>query len=72
MVCTTNANESLNAKLRRSVRSGGHFPSDEAVLKLIWLQLREITQKCQMPARGWAAAKARFAVVFGDRFEFNR
>ncbi len=72
MIYTTNAIESLNAKLRRSVRSRGHFPSDEAALKLIWLQLREITQKWTMPAREWAAAKAQFAVVFGDRFEVNR
>jgi putative transposase len=72
MIYTTNAIESLNAKLRRSVRSRGHFPSDEAAMKLIWLQLREITQKWKMPAREWAAAKAQFAVVFGDRFEVNR
>jgi putative transposase len=72
MIYTTNAIESLNAKLRRSVRSRGHCPSDEAAMKLIWLQLREITQKWKMPAREWAAAKAQFAVVFGDRFEVNR
>jgi putative transposase len=72
MIYTTNAIESLNAKLRRSVRSRGHFPSDEAAMKLIWLQLREITQRWKMPAREWAAAKAQFAVVFGDRFEVNR
>jgi putative transposase len=72
MVYTTNAIESLNAKLRRSVRSRGHFPSDEAAMKLIWLQLREIIQKWKMPPREWAAAKAQFAVVFGDRFEVNR
>ena len=45
MIYTTNAIESLNAKLRRSVRIRGHFPNDEAAMKLIWLQLREITQK---------------------------
>ena len=72
MIYTTNAIESLNAKLRRSVRSRGHFPSDEAAMKLIWLQLREITQRWKMPPREWAAAKAQFAVVFGDRFEVNR
>jgi putative transposase len=72
MIYTTNAIESLNAKLRRSVRSRGHFPSDEAAMKLIWLQLREITQKWKMPPREWAAAKAQFAVVFGGRFEVNR
>jgi putative transposase len=72
MIYTTNAIESLNAKLRRSVRIRGHFPNDEAAMKLIWLQLREITQKWKMPPHEWAAAKAQFAVVFGDRFEVNR
>jgi putative transposase len=72
MIYTTNAIESLNAKLRRSVRIRGHFPNDEAAMKLIWLQLREITQMWKMPPRKWAAAKAQFAVVFGDRFEVNR
>jgi putative transposase len=69
MIYTTNAIESLNAKLRRSVRIRGHFPSDEAAMKLIWLQLREITKNWKMPPREWSAAKAQFAVVFGDRFE---
>ncbi len=72
MIYTTNAIESLNAKLRRSVRIRGHFPTDEAAMKLIWLQLREITKNWKMPPREWSAAKAQFAVVFGDRFEVNR
>jgi len=49
MIYTTNAIESLNAKLGRSVRIRGHFRNDEAAMKLIWLQLREITQKWKMP-----------------------
>jgi putative transposase len=72
MIYTTNAIESLNATLRRSVRIRGHFPNDEAAMKLIWLQLREITKNWKMPPREWSAAKAQFAVVFGDRFEVNR
>ena len=72
MIYTTNSIESLNAKLRRSVRIRGHFPNDEAAMKLIWLQLREITKNWKMPPREWGAAKAQFAVVFGDRFEVNR
>lgn len=71
MIYTTNAIESLNSTLRRSVRARGHFPSDEAATKLIWLQLREITKKWKMPAREWSAPKAQFAVVFGDRFQVN-
>ncbi len=72
MVYTTNAIESLNSTLRRAVRTRGHFPNDEAAMKLIWLQLREITKNWKMPPREWSAAKAQFAVVFGDRFEVNR
>lgn len=71
MIYTTNAIESLNAKLRRSVRIRGHFPNDEAAMKLIWMQLREITKNWKMPPREWSAAKAQFAVVFGDRFEIR-
>ena len=44
MIYTTNTIESLNSQLRRSVRTRGHFPNDEAAMKLIWLQLREITK----------------------------
>jgi len=41
------------------------------VRKLIWLQLREITQKWKMPPRDWSDVKVQL-VVFGDRFEVNR
>ncbi len=71
MMYTTNAIESLNSTLRRSVRARGHFPSDEAATKLIWLQLREVSKNWKMPAREWHAAKAQFALLFGDRFEMN-
>ena len=71
MMYTTNAIESLNSTLRRSVRTRGHFPSDEAAMKLIWLQLREVTKNWKMPAREWHTAKAQFALLFGDRFEMN-
>ena len=61
-----------NSKIRRSVRARGHFPSDEAAMKLIWLQLREVTKDWKMPAREWHAARAQFALLFADRFEmFN-
>ncbi|MGA8041786.1 MAG: IS256 family transposase [Terracidiphilus sp.] len=69
MIYTTNAIEALNSRIRRSVRARGHFPSDEAAMKLIWLQLREVTKEWKMPAREWHAARAQFALLFGDRFE---
>jgi putative transposase len=65
---TTNAIEALNAKLRRAVRARGHFPTDEAVLKLLFLVLNLAAKEWRMPAREWTAAKAQFAILFEDRF----
>lgn len=65
---TTNAIESLNAKLRRAVRARGHFPTDEAAMKLIFLVLNRTEKQWTMPAREWVMAKAQFAVLFEERF----
>jgi putative transposase len=68
LVYTTNAIEALNAKLRRAVRARGHFPSDEAAMKLLFLVLNRAEREWRMPPREWAMAKAQFAVLFGERF----
>jgi putative transposase len=68
LIYTTNAIESLNAKICRAVRTRGHFPSDESAMKLVFLVLRLVAEKWSMPAREWMAAKAQFAIVFEDRF----
>ena len=68
IVYTTNAIEALNAKLRRAVRARGHFPNDEAALKLLFLVLNLAAKEWRMPAREWIAAKAQFAILFEDRF----
>jgi putative transposase len=65
---TTNAIEALNSKLRRAVRARGHFPTDEAALKLLFLVLNRAEKEWTMPAREWCMAKAQFAVLFGERF----
>ena len=65
---TTNAIEALNAKLRRAVRARGHFPSDEAATKLLFLVLNCSEKEWIMPPREWAMAKSQFAVLFGERF----
>ena len=65
---TTNAIESLNAKLRRAVRARGHFPNDDAALKLLFLVLNRAEKEWTMPAREWCMAKAQFAIIFGERF----
>lgn len=68
IIYTTNAIESLNAKLRRAVRSRGHFPTDEAALKLLFLVLNLAVKEWKMPPREWAMAKAQLAILFEDRF----
>lgn len=68
IIYTTNAIEALNAKLRRAVRARGHFPNDEAALKLLFLVLNRAEKEWKMPPREWAMAKAQFAVLFGERF----
>jgi putative transposase len=72
IIYTTNAIESLNSRVRRSVRARGHFPTDEAAAKLIWLVLREIARDWKMPPITWHAARAQFAILFGDRFDMTR
>jgi putative transposase len=68
IIYTTNAIEALNAKIRRAVKIRGHFPTDEAATKLIYLVLRDVTQEWKMPAREWTEAKSQFAIQFGERF----
>ncbi|KXV73618.1 transposase [Acetobacter malorum] len=68
LIYTTNAIEALNAKLRRAVRARGHFPNDDAALKLLFLALNRAEKAWIMPPREWSMAKAQFAIFFGDRF----
>ena len=68
IIYTTNAIEALNSKLRRAVRARGHFPSEEAATKLLYLILNRTEKEWTMPPREWSMAKAQFAVMFGERF----
>jgi transposase-like protein len=68
MIYTTNAIESLHMQLRKVLKSRGHFPSDEAAAKLMYLALRNIVRGWKVPAQHWQAAMNQFAIVFGERF----
>ena len=68
IIYTTNAIEALNSKLRRAVRTRGHFPSDDAAMKLLCLVLNRAAEEWKRPPREWFEAKTQFAVVFGERF----
>ena len=71
IIYTTNAIEALNAKLRRAVRTRGHFPSDDAALKLLFLVLNLAEREWRMPPREWAMARAQFAILFDQRFQIT-
>jgi transposase-like protein len=68
VIYTTNAIESVNARLRKIIKTRGHFPSDDAASKLIWLALRNITAEWGRAAKDWKAAMNQFAILYEDRF----
>ena len=66
-IYTTNAIESTNRSLRKILKTRGAFPHDDAVRKLIYLALRNITKKWTKPIKNWKAALNQFAILFEDR-----
>jgi putative transposase len=68
IIYTTNAIESLHMQLRKVLKNRGHFPSDAATTKLIYLAIRNITKKWKNPPITWKLAATQFAIQFGERF----
>lgn len=68
VIYTTNAIESIHAQLRKIIKSRGHFPSDDAATKLIWLALKNITADWGRASKGWKEAMNQFAILYDDRF----
>jgi len=65
---TTNAIENVNSQLRKIIKTRGHFPSDDAASKLIWLALQNITADRGCAAPDWKTAMNQFAILYQDRF----
>jgi len=68
VIYTTNALESLNARIRKIIKTRGHFPNDDAATKLIWLALRNISAAWSRSSPAWRPAMNQFAILYGDRF----
>src|ERR1700754_3348236 len=68
IIYTTNAIESMHMQLRKIVKNRGHFPSDEAAGKLLYLALCNIEKDWKMPPITWRQAVNQFAILFGERF----
>jgi len=70
---TTNAVESLNMSLRKVTKARGSFPNDDALLKLLFLALRNIARKwTKQTLTDWATALNRFAIIYEDRLPLTR
>ncbi len=72
IIYTTNSIESLNAKLRRAVRTRVHFPTGDSALKLLFLVLNLAEREWKMAPREWVMAKAQLAILFEERFTWQR
>jgi len=68
-IYTTNAIESINRSLRKALKTRGALPNDDAVFKLLYLALRNISRRWTLPIRDWKAALNQFAIHFEGRFE---
>ena len=61
-------NKSINARLRKIIKTHGHSPGCDAAMKLIWLSLRNFTADCGRAAHSWKEAMNQFAILYEDRF----
>ena len=68
LIYTTNAIESLHMRLRKIIKTRGHFPTDEAASKLLWLAIRNATKTTVRSAHAWHEAMNQIAIYFGERF----
>jgi putative transposase len=68
VIYTTNIIESLNNTLRKAVRNRGHFPTEEALMKVLYLAIRQVSKKWTLPIRDWKQALNRFAILYPERF----
>jgi putative transposase len=74
LIYTTNAIESLNARFRRATRRRGHFPNEQAALKVMYLTIREKVPSRTNPEgkiMGWKSILNALTIHFGDRLAVN-
>jgi len=67
IIYTTNAIESLNALIRKIIKSRGQFPNDDAAIKLIYLAVQNAGQVTNAGVWGWKTALNQFAIMVEDR-----
>jgi putative transposase len=68
VIYTTNAIESVNFSLRKLIKARASFPNDEAAIKLLYLGLRNISQRWTMPIQNWKQAMSQLMIRFEKQF----
>lgn len=71
IIYTTNSMESYNRQLRKVTKSKSIFPSDESLLKMLYLATQNITKKWTQNMRNWALVLAQLSIHFEERFDKN-
>lgn len=69
MLYTTNSIESLNFTLRKSIKTRGHFPNEQAVYKILYLALRNHAKNWTKPPPAWKQAMAQFSILYSERIQ---
>jgi len=69
IIYTTNIIENMNGKIRKYTKNKLSFPSDDAVLKSVYLALREISKKWTMPIHNWGIILNQFLTLFEKRVQ---
>ena len=71
MIYTTNTVEGFNRQIRKVTKSKGVFPSEDAVMKLVWLAAQNVIAKWTMPISNWALTAQQLYIHFPERFKLK-
>ena len=67
-IYTSNAVESVNSALRKVTRGKGSFPSESSVFKVLYLRIKELTEKWKKPIQNWKKIQKQLMEIFGERY----
>lgn len=67
-IYTTNAIESVNSALRKVTRGKGAFPNDNSVYKILYLRIKELSEKWKKPIQNWKTIQQQLIALFGERY----
>lgn len=71
VIYTTNTIEGFHRQVRKVTKTKGAFPSDMALMKLIYLTVGNISQKWTMPLQNWPLTLSQLSIIFGNRLRLN-